>query len=69
VLLGQEFGLSKDMIKMASDSLGRNLTKAKEIIHVQPHGTSELKNQLITYMDKRWNGIFALIGKALSLKP
>jgi serine/threonine-protein kinase HipA len=69
MLLGQEFGLSKDMIKMASDSLGKNLTKAKEIIHDSNHGTIALKNQLISYMDKRWNGIFSLIGKALSTKP
>ncbi len=69
VLLGQEFGLSKNMIKMASDSLEKNLTKAKEIIHDNNHGTIDLKNQLISYMDKRWNGIFSLIGKALSAKP
>ncbi len=69
VLLGQEFGLSKNMIKMASDSLEKNLTKAKEIIHDNNYGTIALKNQLISYMDKRWNGIFSLIGKALSAKP
>jgi serine/threonine-protein kinase HipA len=69
VLLGQEFGLSKDMIKIASDGLGKNLAKAKEIIHDSNHGTIALKNQLVSYMDKRWNGIFSLIGKALSAKP
>lgn len=62
--LGQEFILSKEVIKMASNNLGKNLANAKDIIHDSNHGTIDLKNQLINYMDKRWNGIFSLIGKA-----
>ena len=67
--LAEEFGLSKDMLFMAINSLAKNLAKAKDVIAIAPYGTAELKNQLISYMDKRWNGIFALTGKALSQKP
>lgn len=68
VLLGQEFNLSNNMIQMAVNTLEKNFAHAREIVHDAEHGTIDLKNKLITYMDKRWNGIFSLIGKALSQK-
>lgn len=68
VLLGEEFGLSSAAIDMASKGLEKNLEAAKDAIANAQFGNPDIKNSLIELIGKRWNGTFALIGKALSKK-
>lgn len=68
IKLGYEFGLSNSMIEMAVNEIQANIQKAKDIIHNSFDGYDDLKDNLIKFMDKRWNGTFSLIGKALSQK-
>ena len=60
--LGTEFKLSKNVVMMAVTQLGQNLSNAKDAIAQSKLGTTTLKNILITQLEKRWNGTFALIG-------
>lgn len=67
--LGDEFGLSLSSVKMAVDTLKKNVTASKEAILTSTIGSDYLKNQIIDWIGKRWNGTFALIGQASSKKP
>ena len=67
-LLGNEFGLSPAAINMAVEGLAKNTEAAKDTINEAPLGSKNLKNNLIKLMEKRWNGTFSLIGKALLSK-
>lgn len=68
VLLGEEFGLSHDVIETAVITLRERLENAKEAVFSTAFGAQYLKESLITFTEKRWNGTFSLIGKALSKK-
>ena len=68
IKMGEEFKLSKDALKMAVEELAGNIDAAKEAVHASNAGSAALKDQLINFMEKRWNGTFALIGKSLSKK-
>jgi serine/threonine-protein kinase HipA len=68
IRLGEEFGLSQAAITMAVHGLHKNIAAAKQAIADAPFGSSDLKNNLINLMEKRWNGTFALIGQTLSKK-
>jgi serine/threonine-protein kinase HipA len=67
--LGEEFGLPEQAIKMAADQLEKRKEAAKDAIAESRTGAAGLKDEIINFMEKRWNGTFALIGKALSKKP
>ena len=54
---------------MAVRELNHDLEPAKQAIADSKIGSPQLKQQLINFMKKRWNGTFALIGKVLSKKP
>lgn len=69
IRLGEEFGLPAPAIDMAVSQLGKRLEAAKDAITKSKTGTESLKNEIIEFMGKRWNGTFALIGKVLSKKP
>ncbi len=64
-LLGEEFGLSPAAINMAAQGLEKYIEAAKDAIQDAPLGGAEFKDNLIKLIGKRWNGTFALIGKAL----
>ncbi len=68
IKLGEDFGLSKAAINMAVNGINKNIDAAKQAISEAEFGSSKLKNNLITLMEKRWNGTFALIGKTLLKK-
>lgn len=68
IKLGEEFGLQPPAIQMVVDTLQRNLEAAKQAISQAAIGSPHLKQQLITMMEKRWNGTFALIGQHLLKK-
>lgn len=68
ILLGEEFGLSPGAMNMAAEGLTKNIEEAKDAINEAPVGAADFKDNLIKLMEKRWNGTFALIGKALSKK-
>jgi serine/threonine-protein kinase HipA len=68
IRLGQEFGLSADAMAMAAGQLERRMQAAREAIGKSKIGSKSLKDELLSHMEKRWNGTFALIGKALSKK-
>lgn len=67
-LLGEEFGLSPAAINMAAQGLEKHIEAAKDAIQEAPLGEADFKDNLIKLIGKRWNGTFALIGKALSKK-
>jgi serine/threonine-protein kinase HipA len=76
-LLGAEFGLPPAAVHMAVEGLGKRIEAAKDAIQdaIQdaplqqaPLGVAALKDNLIQQIGKRWNGTFALIGKALLKK-
>ncbi len=69
IRLGKEFKLSNDAIHMAVKQLGNKLEQAAHAIASASTDNALLKNQLIQLMRKKWNGIFALVGKALLTKP
>ncbi len=69
IMLGEEFGLSHAAINMAFASLTNHFEAAKTAIHDSSFGSLELKSKLIQLMEKRWNGTYRSIGKALSKKP
>lgn len=68
LLLGDEFGLKSESIKLAFEELQRNLPNAKDIIAENTIGDAHIKDNLINTMDKRWNGTFASIGTLLLKK-
>lgn len=67
-LLGEEFGLSPAAINMAAQGLEKHIEAAKDAIQEAPLGGADFKDNLIKLIGKRWNGMFALIGQALSKK-
>ncbi|CUS39981.1 HipA domain-containing protein [Candidatus Nitrospira nitrificans] len=64
IRLGQEFGLSTEAMAMATDQLERR----KQAMAKSRIGSKALRDEILTHMETRWNGTFALIGKALSKK-
>lgn len=68
IRLGQEFGLSAGAMAMAAGQLERRRQAAREAMVKSTIGSKSLKNEILSHMEKRWNGTFALIGKALSRK-
>lgn len=66
--LGEEFELSGEVIKMAIDQLEKRIGIAKDVIAESKTGGTDLKDKIIHFMEKRWNGTFALIGNALLKK-
>lgn len=68
IRLGQEFGLSAGAMAMAAGQLERRRQAAREAMVKSKIGSKSLKEDILSHMEKRWNGIFALIGKALSKK-
>ncbi|HRC43570.1 MAG TPA: HipA domain-containing protein, partial [Nitrospira sp.] len=69
IRLGEEFGLSKPAMAMAAGHLEQRRKTARNAIADSTTGTAELRDAIITFMEKRWNGTFASIGHALSKKP
>lgn len=67
--LGEEFGLQAAGINMLIQKLSKNLPAAKQAIAEASVGSSAFRNQLINFMEARWNGTFALIGQNLLKKP
>ncbi|MCH9853320.1 MAG: HipA domain-containing protein [Alphaproteobacteria bacterium] len=65
--LGHEFGFADNVIQLTITDIGKRITAAKDAITQAKHGTVKRKNQLIKFMEKRWNDTFksipALIGK------
>lgn len=68
VRLGYEFGLLNAVIDMTTKQLEKNLDAVIDMVNAIKTDTV-LKDTLIKLMRKKWNGIFALIGKHLSKKP
>lgn len=68
IKLGEEFGLSADAMAMAAGQLEKRRQAAREAMMKSRIGSPSLKNEILTHMEKRWNGTFALIGKTLSKK-
>jgi serine/threonine-protein kinase HipA len=60
--LAEEFHLSYAAVKLAYDSLAKHKEAAKQAVADAPMGTAQLKRDILTLMDKRWNATFALIG-------
>ncbi len=53
---------------MAADQLEKRRHAAREALMKGRIGSPSLKDEILTHMEKRWNGTFALIGKTLSKK-
>lgn len=68
IILGEDFGLSSASINMAIKELAKHLEAAKDAICQSSLAGDNLKDNIITVMEKRWNAAFASIGTALSKK-
>ncbi|MBP9726015.1 MAG: HipA domain-containing protein [Gammaproteobacteria bacterium] len=68
IRLGRAYGLSDMAIDMAVKQLAKNLPQAIHAVTAADIMNSEFKEALVNLMRKKWNGIFALIGKHLSKK-
>lgn len=66
VVLGDGYGIARDAIESAVDDLGKRLETAKDTIAEAGTGTKNLRDQLISSMERRWNGAFDSIGTLLS---
>lgn len=69
IRLGREFGLSDDVILMATKQIESNVEAALEAVVSANFGSMLLKNKLTKLMRKKWNAMFASIGTVLSKKP
>jgi serine/threonine-protein kinase HipA len=61
--LAESFRLSADALKLAVADFDRRLPSALDAIETSTHGNKKLKEQLIGFVRKRWNGTFKSIGK------
>ena len=68
IQLGKDLGLTPSAIRMAIDQLDQKRNHAIQKILESKIGSSSLKDKLIDWIEKRWNGTYALIGKKLSRK-
>lgn len=66
--MGEEFGLKQGVIRLAVDELHQKLADAMARVEQVGQDFPNFSKKLIAYMEKRWNGTFALIGKLLSKK-
>ena len=66
--LAKEFAVPYELVNIGVKQLQENMAAAKDIISAQKDIALNMKNQLISMVDKRWNGIFASIGQLLSKK-
>lgn len=68
IQMGEEFGLKQGVIRLAVDELHQKLADAMARVEQVGQDFPNFSKKLIAYMEKRWNGTFALIGKLLSKK-
>lgn len=68
IKMADGFNLKPSAIEMIALSLKNNLPSALAAIESSSVGSKKLRKQLISNMEKRWNGSFELIGKRLSKK-
>lgn len=61
--LAKDFGFNESILNMMVLQLEKNKGTAQSAISDATVGASTLKKKIITAMDKRWNGTFALIGQ------
>ncbi|MBP9694747.1 MAG: hypothetical protein KBE16_08580, partial [Alphaproteobacteria bacterium] len=69
LILAKEFNLSLKSLDLTYQQLKARIESAKQSIFEDEITSKTLKETLITLMEKRWNGTFALIGQSLSKKP
>jgi hypothetical protein len=62
-VLAKSFELSPNALKLAAADLNRRFAVATHAIEKSAHGSRALKERLIEFMRKRWNGTFNSIGK------
>jgi serine/threonine-protein kinase HipA len=63
VILADSFGLTQPALALAVADLRRRRSAAEESIDEATAGSAALKENLKTFMGKRWNGTFDSIGK------
>ncbi len=63
IKMGKAFGIAPDSIVAAALDLKKQLPNALAAVEQSLVGTQKLKKELISKMEERWNGSFALIGK------
>jgi len=66
--LGHEFKLNDQSIIMAVSEIEQRLVAAKDALTAASVGHSPMKNKIINFMEKRWNGSFSSIGRHLLRK-
>ena len=64
--IGNGFGLREEAIVAAIEDLGRHLPAALEALSQTDVGSPTLRDKLVQFMEKRWNGSFKSTGQALS---
>lgn len=68
IRMAEGFNVKANAIEMIIHALKNNLPSALAAIEQSSIGSLSLRKQLISKMEKRWNGSFELIGKHLSKK-
>jgi len=61
IALANSFGMRNAALREATQDLGRRIETARDAVREAPYGSLTLKNQLVDYMRKRWNGTFKQI--------
>ena len=56
--LANSFGMKNAALIEATQDLGRRIETAQDAVREAPYGSLTLKDQLVDYMRKRWNGTF-----------
>ncbi len=68
IALGQEFGLNDEVIMMAISEIQNRLGAAKQaVVDANQHHTL-MRDNIINFMEKRWQETFSSIGQLLSKK-
>lgn len=68
IALGHEFGFKNDTIMLAIEKIKKNIDAAKDAVNQAAKNNTLMGNNIIRFMEKRWNGIFSLIGKYMLKK-
>jgi hypothetical protein len=59
--LANSFGMKNAALREATQDLGRRIEIAQDAVREAPYGSLTLKDELVDYMRKRWNGTFKQI--------
>ncbi len=66
--LASGFGLSEEVVMLAAEDFGKRLGAVTKAVEEDAFAPRSVKMDLLSLVEKRWNGTFALVGTMLSKK-